>query len=343
MQAAEALQNALQKVVHETLEKGSHDRRVLFTRLRVSPQQVDFMCSDAEAMRGVVPILEKRAGDLPVRAVELPDAALQGRTAWVTASVADVRAEPRHAAEQITQALQGETLEPLLAEDGWLLARLSDGYLGWIRDWHLQLTTANDTQRFSARANATVVVDTVALRDAASDDAQVCAETILGTRVAILERAQGRVEIELPGGRRGWIDATAVVDGTSTWPTEVNAILKTLRRFTGVPYVWGGKSPKGFDCSGFVQFVFGLHGVDLPRDSDQQFHCGTPVTDLAPCDLLFFGRDSIGHVGVVTSGSTFVHARGEVRTNALDPASPIHDTDLAAQYRGARRLLPQNS
>jgi cell wall-associated NlpC family hydrolase len=107
-----------------------------------------------------------------------------------------------------------------------------------------------------------------------------------------------------------------------------------------VPYVWGGKSPKGFDCSGLVQFVFGLHGVRLPRDSDQQYACGVRVRDPAPGDLLFFGREGVSHVGVALGGRDFLHARGEVRRNSLDPASPLHDAELAALLLGARRVLP---
>lgn len=127
------------------------------------------------------------------------------------------------------------------------------------------------------------------------------------------------------------------------WPREPRAVLATLRRFLGVPYLWGGKSPKGFDCSGLVQFCFGLHGVALPRDADQQSACGAAVTDpleeLAPCDLVFFGRECVTHVAVAIGNGEYLHARGEVRRNAFAPGSPLHDAELQAQFLRARRIL----
>ena len=116
-----------------------------------------------------------------------------------------------------------------------------------------------------------------------------------------------------------------------------------LQSFLGVPYVWGGRSPKGFDCSGLVQFVYGLHGIALPRDSSMQFGTGTPVSgDPAPGDLLFFA-DPVAHVAVQFDAHTFIHARGWVRFNSLDPSHRLHDAALAQQYRGAKRVLPQNA
>jgi cell wall-associated NlpC family hydrolase len=91
-----------------------------------------------------------------------------------------------------------------------------------------------------------------------------------------------------------------------------------------------------------VQFVFGLHGVPLPRDSDQQFECGQVVQGPVAGDLLFFGRDSISHVAVALNEREYLHARGHVRRNSLATEAPTCDAELAGMLRGTRRILPHN-
>ena len=81
------------------------------------------------------------------------------------ASVADVRQHPKHAAEQVTQALQGEVLQPLLRENGWVLVRVHDGYVGWIRSWHLELAGPERSDEHAHRANARIAASWVRLHE----------------------------------------------------------------------------------------------------------------------------------------------------------------------------------
>jgi cell wall-associated NlpC family hydrolase len=118
----------------------------------------------------------------------------------------------------------------------------------------------------------------------------------------------------------------------------VPSLLATLEQFYGVPYVWGGKSPKGFDCSGLVQFAFGLHGVSLPRDSDEQNECGVAVEAPQAGDLLFFGKEKTTHVAIALDATHFIHARGEVRRNAIVEGAPGYDAELRSVWRGTRRV-----
>ncbi len=317
------------------------DGRRVFTRLREEPDGVRLEVSDAQALWQLVEALRDEAGGT-LHAVQLPDEDLQGTRAWVLASVADVRRHPAHGAEQITQALQGEALEPLLHEDGWLLARLPDGYVGWVRDWHVQLSDPASVCAYAERTNARIIVPWAQLREEASGRAAVCGETLFGTRVVRLSERPGWTRIELPGGRAGWVETGVVQDGVADWPCSAVSVVEMIRRFHGAPYVWGGRSPKGFDCSGLVQFVYALHGVALPRDSDQQFEHGVGVEARRAGDLLFFGGDRIGHVAVATDADAYLHARGEVRSNSLAADSPQYDAELAAIFRGTRRVLPHD-
>jgi hypothetical protein len=317
------------------------DRRHVFWRLLGASPPWRLECSDAAVMQRLLAAVHDGCPGVRMTERLLPHASVGVSRAWVLSSVADVRRLPGHEAEQVTQALQGEILDVLLHEEGWLLVRLPDGYLGWMRDWHVTLCPAETPQRFGQRANARIRRSLVSVHETPHGGS--CAEAILGTPVVRREEQRDWCGIELPGGREGWVPMEALRQGAGPWPCTVESIVVMLRGFTGVPYVWGGKSPKGFDCSGLVQFVYGLHGISLPRDSDQQFLQGRGVESYSPGDLLFFGGDRISHVGVSLGGSQFIHARGEVRCNGLVPGSPLHDPELAGILRGGRRVLTQPS
>jgi cell wall-associated NlpC family hydrolase len=91
-------------------------------------------------------------------------------------------------------------------------------------------------------------------------------------------------------------------------PPSNGGVVAIAMRYLGVPYVWGGASPAGFDCSGFTMYVYAQVGVSLPHNAAAQFGYGTPVSrsQLAPGDLVFF--DGLGHVGIYVGGGSFIHA-----------------------------------
>lgn len=117
------------------------------------------------------------------------------------------------------------------------------------------------------------------------------------------------------------------------------SITRTALRYLGVPYMWGGTSFSGVDCSGFVQAVFEHNGIELPRTADSQFLAGQPVSqsDLRPGDLVFFETYAVGasHVGIFLGGGRFIHASSSdgVRVDALG------EDYYAQRYLGARRLI----
>src|SRR5690606_25745539 len=136
-----------------------------------------------------------------------------------------------------------------------------------------------------------------------------------GARVVRFSQGQ----YELPDGRRGTIGSGEVVavDRLADWfPPRGDSVTRTARRWIGAPYLWGGVTTGGVDCSGLVQAVFWLHGVALPRDSDQQSHIGAEVDpgenfdQLNPGDLLFFSENSqrVTHVAISLGGSHIVHS-----------------------------------
>jgi peptidoglycan DL-endopeptidase CwlO len=133
------------------------------------------------------------------------------------------------------------------------------------------------------------------------------------------------------------VGASAVTpEGVSVVPpSQYTGVVGIAMQYLGTPYVWGGASPGGFDCSGFVMFVYAQVGVSLPHHAADQYNYGVPVgrDQLEPGDLVFF--DGLGHVGIYIGGGQFVHAP---HTGDVVKISSLYDSWYEATYVGARRL-----
>ena len=117
-------------------------------------------------------------------------------------------------------------------------------------------------------------------------------------------------------------------------------LLSMARQYVGVPYVWAGRSPSGFDCSGFIYYVFDQLGYGLPRMADGQFEVGIPVSrnSLEPGDLVFFETYEPGpsHVGIYIGNDQFIHASSGAGHVTV---TPLNKTYYRDRYLGARRIL----
>lgn len=345
----------IHRILSSAVSKYELDWRSCYTQVRSEPpggRAVTVECSDRRVLDDIRDSLggELRGpeGRVAIRLVMLPDedAHLPERFAVVT-SVADLRKEPSHASELLTQAIAGEGLAPLKRDGDWVLVRMDDGYLGWVRSWCIKPMSALELENFVAGAAHRVCGNVIQILDRPGEEGGPVCDAVSGTRLA-----------STPCGRRGW-RAVRFADGRegyarSRWIERVPAARrrsrKTLgetgRRFLGVPYVWGGTTAKGFDCSGLVQHVFRLHGMLLPRDSDQQSRFGRekPIGDvdaLNTGDLLFFGKSDaqITHVALYLSNGLFLHAHGEVRENALNLRHPLYAEKLVGEWRCVRDPL----
>jgi hypothetical protein len=255
--------------------------------------------------------------------------------------VTDLRARPDSTSERRSQVLFGASVEIGGTQKGFSRVTLLDKYTGWCRDGHIHKLNEAKWRKYVARSKQKVKSEIVVIKSGLGI-ATYPFRLFFGTEL-IIRSHKGDIHFELPGGIRARISTRCLNLGGQKDKSPVigKKLVTTAARFIGVPYLWGGITPLGFDCSGLVQMVYGFHGIILPRDSKDQMKVGSKVdrTNLVAGDLLFFP----GHVAISCGGSKILHAsagRGMVTYDSLDPEAPDYREDLDRDFLFARRLMP---
>jgi cell wall-associated NlpC family hydrolase len=258
--------------------------------------------------------------------------------ALVHAPIADLRAEPNDEAELVDQVHYGESLRVLASREGWHYAQAMDHYFGWISGNAVQVMPGRKGGRVVGRVLAPIyrqpdsASEILGHLPAGTPVADVQMPAVEGPWVRVpsefLERTRGS-----PSAFVSLDDVVSLGDAPHRPPTGDDLIV-TAESFLGVPYLWGGTTAHGLDCSGLVQQVYRLNGVGLPRDADQQAVFGRPVERASAGDLLFFGEDGVTHVALALGETEFLHAPQSgafVEKSQLGPERRL---------RAIRRYLP---
>ncbi len=219
-----------------------------------------------------------------------------------------LRGAPAPSAEAVTEVRLGAPVEVVAREGAWRKVRTgSDRYLGWIHEDALAPQGPEATHLVTQLRSHAYAAPRV--------QGEVLAELAWGDRLRVRSDEGAFAEVALPDGRTAFVPAPVLTPWHDVRPVGP---LESWRGFLGAPYLWGGGSAWGLDCSGLVQLLFRMAGVEVPRDGDEQWEAGRTVERPEPGDVVCMR----GHVGLYLGDGRMAHASGRamrvVETPVID-------------------------
>lgn len=285
-----------------------------------------------------------------------------------------MRLNPDYESPLETQALMGTIVEIIGEESYWRQVVTPEPYTAWCTNLGLVEMNAEQINEYKAAPKYICTVQHSGVYETPSVKSRRLSDLSMGNLLRIVYKEGKKVkpsvkkkwaEVMLPDGRKGWTPA-ADLQPFAEWAGKqkltAENIVNTAMQFEGTPYLWGGASSKGLDCSGLVRLTFMMNGNLLPRNASQQVNHGreiimecnhsiTPDSDklyqemltrtkhLQPGDLVFFGspetfwsKEKITHVGIYIGNGRIIHASHKVRVNSLIPGQKDY-------YENSHRLL----
>ena len=272
----------------------------------------------------------------------------------VNHSVVPMNTNPRFSAEMTTQALLGMPVR-ILEDNSWLRVQTPDDYIAWTVSGYIQQMNKDE---FNNWITAPKIIFLSHYGYAYSNQ-DVLSEPVSDLVSGCMLRLEGDFgefyKVSYPDGRSAFVlkkESKPVEEWLGDIHLSAESLIRTAHSLNGVPYLWGGTSSKGVDCSGFIKTITFLHGLILQRDASQQAYTGNPVDvsngygNLKPGDLLFFGDKASGndqerviHVGLYMGNLTFIHSINNVHTGSFDPNSPLYDEYNTSRFIRATRIL----
>lgn len=222
------------------------------------------------------------------------------RNAFCFVGISPIRSTPNDSSEQVSQLVFGEVVEVLEIKNYWVkIKTLKDAYEGFVDYKHLIALSDKELRQWLDQAETTTVLHQT-LKCPWGNQIIPCGSFIGNEQIFNIGIYQFEKIVADNSGKKGIELATALLN---------------------TPYLWGGKSSFGIDCSGFSQLIFRSIDLNLPRDAYQQEELGQDVSfqDREPMDLAFFSNEKgkITHVGIIMDGNSIIHASGRVRIDTL--------------------------
>ena len=288
----------------------------------------------------------------------LPSEELQGKTeSVIQISVANLRSKPSHSAELVTQAILGTPVKVYKKEGGWYYIQTPEGYLAWVDYGGVTPMTPAELSEWRA-AEKIIYLDTFGFSYAEPNtDSQEVSDLVAGNILELLGEENGFYKVKYPHGKIAYLEqdkALLYENWLASLEQTGESLVETSKNLMGLPYLWGGTSAKGVDCSGYTKTIYFLTGIILPRDASQQIHTGIEVDstrdfeNLKPGDLLFFGRkatadspERVIHVGMWIGDNKFIHSMGDVHISTMDKNDPEFDEYNYNRYLRTKRILGQ--
>ncbi len=256
---------------------------------------------------------------------------------YISVSCANMFNQGDFRSEIVSQAVLWEKIKIEDANSTFVKVESEDGCQGWVSKYQIsesEFTRAGDQIRITASE--------INLYSEAGILSPVIQDIVAGITLPLIEKHNHWIKVAIPNGNYGWIEDSAI---KALPALSRENLIKYAAQFMGRPYFWGGKTPKGFDCSGFIQFVHKMYDIDVRRNSWMQFEDGHFVSD-DPFkgqlgDLMFFAEsgDTITHVGFCLGDGKILHAQGMVRYNSLHKGDALFSETLINDFVGIRSFL----
>ena len=357
--SAKALPKKIKKMAESVEQRYAPDKKVAVFELEIKKKRktitLNGITTVPEAKAELISSLREKKYKIVDNFRLLPDSSLKGNIyGVVNLSVANIRRKVSFASEMMTQALLGTPVR-ILQEDEWYRVQTPDNYISWVNSSSIYPMNKAEFNAWS-KADKIVVTSHYGFTYEKPDANSQTVSDIVSGDMLKWDGVEGDFyKVSYPDGRKAYLlqkegaPESKWVDGASL---NAENMIRTGKTLMGVPYLWGGMSAKGLDCSGFVRTVMFLNGVILPRDASQMAGVGEKIDvsngfdNLKPGDLLFFGRkatpevsERIIHVAIYMGHQKFIHSQGFVHISSFNPEDKEYDQYNLNRLVGAGRII----
>tara|TARA_R110002073_G_scaffold279026_1_gene442951 strand:+ start:211224 stop:212429 length:1206 start_codon:yes stop_codon:yes gene_type:complete len=278
--------------------------------------------------------------------------------AVIKISAANLRSKPGHSQELATQATLGTPVKVYKNDGDWYLVQTPDNYLAWVDRGGIEILKNEEFIKWKSTKKI-IYTNLTGYSYESPTSKQVVSDLVAGSILELVDDNDLFYKVNYPDGRLAYIKKgeAQVYD---TWLATLNpttaSLEATSKRLMGIPYLWGGTSTKGVDCSGFTKTVYFLNGMVLPRDASQQVNTGNVIdktkdfNTLDVGDLLFFGNQAtdstkqrVVHVGMWIGNNEFIHSSGRVHISSFDKNATNYDAYNFNRYLQSNRVLKEKT
>ncbi|MCF8713562.1 C40 family peptidase [Joostella atrarenae] len=360
----EAADNKVDPIITSVKEEFAPDKRVALFDVEAFATKDGYVVKGNSNLPDAVSAFQKKLEAENISFIDsikiLPAEELEGKTKGVLKiSAANLRGNPKHSAELVTQGTLGMPVNIFDKKGSWYLIQTPDKYIAWVDYGGVAPMNNEEFEAWKASEKIIYTETSGSSFTEADKSSQVVSDLVAGNILKLVADKGAFYEVEYPDGRIAYLikeEAKPYKEWLSSLAHTKESLVATSKSLMGLPYLWGGTSPKGVDCSGFTKTVYFLNGMVIPRDASQQINEGVLIDDtkdfdkLIPGDLLFFGKkatetskERIIHVGMWIGNNEFIHSAGSVHISSMDKNADNYDAYNYNRYLRTKRILNEDS
>ncbi|MDT0675403.1 SH3 domain-containing C40 family peptidase [Autumnicola musiva] len=351
--------NKAENVIAEVRQEYAPDKRVALFDVQAEENKEAFILKGESNLPEAVKNLKEKLKSQNINYRDsiqmLPEEELANSKGIIKISVANLRGDARHSAELVTQATLGMPVNVYKKDGNWYLIQTPDDYLAWVDGGGVQIYSEEEYKNWKFSEKLIYLQPFGNSFAEADSGSEIVSDLVAGDILELTGTENDFFKVEYPDGRTAFIqqnEAKEYEEWLNSLNPEGEDLIATSKKLMGLPYLWGGTSPKGVDCSGYTKTIYFLNGMVIPRDASQQVHTGRLVDstrnfeNLIPGDLLFFGRpatdstsERVVHVGMWIGNNRFIHSSGSVRISSMDKNAEDFDKGNHDRYLRSKRVL----